>query len=758
MCTDSPPLPPPLSEPPASASGDTHVCLQLDLSPGAQVEVTIESRSTSGEVLEKRSFTFTNPVGAELPAPAVPVPPPAPQPVQPRALWRAVSSHGWADRLFILTVVLYLGIRMIGLPQFPIYFFTDEAAQTMLAADFLRDHLRGYDEVLLPTYFTNGDMYNLSLSVYVQVLPYLLFDRSVWATRGVCVLISVLAALAVGFSARNVFKSPYPWLAVLVLSLTPAWFLHSRTAFEAALAVSFYACFLYAYLMYRTASGRYLYAAIFFAALTFYSYSPAQMVVAMTAVLLFSVDFRYHYQHRAQIARGLGLMVLLALPYLRFQVIHPTARMDHLKMLGAYWLMDISPTEKLLAYLRTYTAGLNPFYWYLPDATELPRHIMKGYGYLLRQSLPFALVGLVLAARSIKDVRYRTLLLAVLAAPSGAALVGVGITRLLFMVVPMALLTAIGIEACLRWLRRWTISIWPAMVVFAVLAGGNVYMLGDALVNGPTWFTDYGLTGMQYGANQIFPAIAEYHQAHPGTRIILSPSWTNGTNVVARFFLGDDSNLEMGSIDGFISEYRLIGDDTLFIMLPEEYVKVPDNPKFTDVRLEQTLPYPDGRPGFYFVRLRYVDNIEQILAEEHMAARQPQYAAVQVGNETLEVRYSPLDMGAIESLFDGDIDTVTRTLEANPYTIELAFPQAHALSGVVLRIGGTATEATIKVYVAGRSEPFIYQKSLEAVPDPRDMVIDFDQRLEADRLVVEVLSSDDGPIAHVHLWEITFKE
>jgi len=115
-----------------------------------------------------------------------------------------------------------------------------------------------------------------------------------------------------------VFKSPFPWVAVLLLSITPAWFLHSRTAFETALATTFFAVFIYFYLMYRNVSPRYLYAAVVAGALCFYSYSPAQMVMAVAAVLLLISDAPYHWKNRLTVLKGLELTLVLALPYARF--------------------------------------------------------------------------------------------------------------------------------------------------------------------------------------------------------------------------------------------------------------------------------------------------------------------------------------------------------------------------------------------------------------------------------------------------------
>ena len=69
--------------------------------------------------------------------------------------------------LLALAVVIYLVVRLIGLSDYPIFFFTDEAVQTVLAQDFIRDGLRGYDGELFPTFFYNSFQYNLgSVSLF----------------------------------------------------------------------------------------------------------------------------------------------------------------------------------------------------------------------------------------------------------------------------------------------------------------------------------------------------------------------------------------------------------------------------------------------------------------------------------------------------------------------------------------------------------------------------------------------------------------
>ena len=96
---------------------------------------------------------------------------------------------------------------------------------------------------------------------------------------------------------------------MLVLAITPAWFLHSRTAFETVMMVSFYACFLCAYLLYRYRDPRYLYAALLFGAATFSSYTNGQGVMLISGVLLLLTDWRYHLSQKRRLILGAALVL-----------------------------------------------------------------------------------------------------------------------------------------------------------------------------------------------------------------------------------------------------------------------------------------------------------------------------------------------------------------------------------------------------------------------------------------------------------------
>lgn len=684
-----------------------------------------------------------------------------------------------ATWLFLLSLAVYLLTRLIGLADFPIYFFTDEAIQSQQAVDLVSRGLRDGAGTFLPTYFENGGQFNLGLSVYIQVIPMLIFGKQVWVTRGTVVLFTLIAALSLGFTLREAFRSRFWWLGPLLLAAVPAWFLHSRTAFETTLMASFYAGFLYFYLRYRNDHPKALYPALVCGALAFYSYSPGQVIVVATGLMLLVADARYHWQHRETALVGLGLLLALALPYLRFSLTQSEARLQHLTLLNSYWASPRPLLQKVGMYLVRYLKGLNPFYWFWPNPSlietlwpelvlpgwlfsaqgDLARHTMPGYGHIFWAALPFWLAGLVRCIRRFKDPAHRTLLLAILAAPSGAALVDWGITRGLVFIIPATLMTALGVETAVDWAK----SKWPklrsaliALVLFLSLAGFSFWMLADALRNGPTWFTDYGLSGMQYGARQVFPRAAEIARSEPDTTVFVSSTWANGSDVLLRYFADGLPNLQMGNINAWGLEHRPLDRRMLFVMTAEDLDYIYDSRKFTGISIDETIPYPDGSIGFYFVRLDYVSDILEILKEERIARQALVSEDVLIDDQWVQVEHSVLDMNEIAQAFDGDPATLVRTLEANPLQIILHFPKPITLQGAVLTIGGPPTRVALTAFLDGEKLDTIVQEVGQSSVT-RELELNFKTPLIADELRIEVLSVNDGEISHVHLWEVVLQ-
>jgi hypothetical protein len=705
-----------------------------------------------------------------VPLPASPVTPvlesyvqTPPHPASWAVRWRALPLD---TILFTGTLLVFALTRFIGLVDFPIYFFTDEAIQTVQAANLIHHGFRDAAGQLLPTYFQNGDYFNLSVSVYAQVLPYWIFGYSIFVTRGVSVLVALSGAAAVGLILKQFFQVRWWWAGTLLLSITPAFFLHSRTAFETVIGVSMYAWALYFYLRYRYRGPRSLPLALLFGALCFYAYSPAQIVVVVTGILLLMSDARYHWQTlRRQpllLTVSIVFLIVLAAPYLKFQSQRPAESYYHLRILDSYLLKPALTTgEKLQTFLSEYTYGLSPAYWYLPNDHDLIRHVMKGYGHIFLATLPFMLIGLAICLKRWRSSAHRALLIALLVAPAGSALVQVQIYRELIFVVPAALITTLGLVKVLELLLKRLSYRTIALGLFAVLSTVNFLMLYDALNNGPRWYTDYHIGGLQYGGKEIFSAVKEYLKQAPDDRVIVSPTWGNGTDVLQWFFLPDDPRVQMGNIDAY-REYKLdLPDNVVFVMTPDEWERAQSDGKFTNQReVRAPLTYPDGRDGFYFVKLNYSPQAATLFEAEQVARHQLVREQFELGGQTIDVQHSQLDMGVLSDLFDGDPYTLVRTLADNPAIIELTFAEPQVLTGLELTTATMDYTATVKLTPADGSAPQVYTRDfIRLGSDPTvDFAFDPAPTGPIKTLRLEVKGLDQPSDAHIHIREIKLKQ
>ena len=214
----------------------------------------------------------------------------------------------------------------------------------------------------------------------------------------------------------------------------------------------------------------------------------------------------------------------------------------------------------------------------------------------------------------------------------------------------------------------------------------------------------------------------------------------------------------MHDVGYFMSERRELSSDMLFVMTSDEYQQAKSSRKFSRIEVERIIPYPDGRPGFYFVRLAYADNLEEILAPEREARSRPVVENVELSGQTVEVTHSPFDAGQLRNLFDNDPFTLARGLQANPLLIEFEFVEPREIRGVAATFGSMDFTLTATLMGQGGADPVVYSQTFRALPpDPR-VELAFDrgpERVSGVRL--EILQLNVGSETHIHVREIQFK-
>jgi hypothetical protein len=696
-----------------------------------------------------------------------------PEAAAPVTQWLAglvqrVRAWPLATTLFVLALGVYVLTRLWGIDSFPVFFYSDEANYVIFANELTERGFRGSDGQFLPLYFLVDSNRWAPLSVvYFQLVSSSLLGNSIFVARATNALISLLAVVSVGVILRNIFRLQYWWAPVLILGMTPAYFLYSRTVFEVIIMVAFYAAFLLAYLLYRTQSPRYLYLALGLAGAAFYTYSAAQPLMLLTAVVLGLADLRYHLTHRRLLLKALPLVVVLAVPFIRFRLAHPNALEVHLGAVFSYWVEDIPLTQKLGLFLRHYAYGLSPQFWFWPGALEdpvLPNQHIPGRAHFGLEWLPLAAIGLWICLRHWRDVRHRTVLLAMLCIPMASVLDSAEVRRLLAMAVPLAIIVGLGLERLLNWLngrfRPRLSAPRQAWAVFGVLAVANLWTLGTAVINGPTWNTDYGLGGVQFGVKQIFvDTVPKYLRADPTVKVAITPVWANNTHVFPSFFYSeeDQARVRMGVIYDYLREIHEL-ENTLMIMIPSEFEFARTSPVLEALTVEELLFYPDGRISFYVTRPVYADNAAEMIELARLARQQPVETELTLAGQPVTVRHSLLGSGEIGVVFDGITDSVVRGLEANPFLLELAFGAPRAIAGAALTLGSLDDVTVEVVLTAPDGASVTYEQRYTGLPGDPTVDLGFPDGPAAVAVFrLEITNNLSGATAQIHVRELVLR-
>jgi hypothetical protein len=245
--------------------------------------------------------------------------------------------------------------------------------------------------------------------------------------------------------------------------------------------------------------------------------------------------------------------------------------------------------------------------------------------------------------------------------------------------------------------------------------------------------------------------------AEPEKEIILSPTWANATDVLARFYLGDPLPVRLDTIQAWGLYYNPPLDDSkLFVMTPEEFDWMRNSPKFTDWKVRYELLWPDGNTGFYFVTLRYADNVEQVFEQEIADRKVPITDKLTLFGQDVIVKHSPLDIGAIAQAFDEDELSVIRGFEANPLEIKLEFNEPVRVSKVTVYVGSPPTGLTVTVTKAD-GQTMTKSVEVEGSEVVRPVSVVFGPPLEATVINIAVSNLGEPEPAHVHVWEVVIE-
>jgi hypothetical protein len=98
------------------------------------------------------------------------------------------------------------------------------------------------------------------------------------------------------------------------------------------------------------------------------------------------------------------------------------------------------------------------------------------------------------------------------------------------------------------------------------------------------------------------------------------------------------------------------------------------------------VEYPDGRTGFYLSHLAYSADAEEIFLDKQAKRRRRVESHLELEGTRTRVIHPRFDDGSIEALFDGKLETIARTLDADPCVLTFTFSQPRRISGIRLTV------------------------------------------------------------------------
>lgn len=666
--------------------------------------------------------------------------------------------------VYILCISVYGIVRFWGLTKFPQYFFTDEAAAVNMAQVLIKNNWRDLSGQLFPIYINGAPgRWGPGLTIYLQAIGLLFFSKSVYLAKSVTVVTSIFGALSVGLILQMFFKKKHGWIGILVLSAIPSWYLHTRTAFDTVAGSSFLVVFVFFYLLYRVKNPIFGIIMPIFAALSFYSYSNFHFIVFATSILLLIFDLKYHVDHwKLNIITSIvGIMCLM--PIINFQIMHKEAFKETMSTINSYTNNSkLSLKDKAEEFGSRYLYSISPFFWFGSNETTMSRHRVPDYPHINKLFLLPFLVGILICLIKFREAPYRTVLLVGLATTTGGAISEVGITRILAFTVFASIFITLGIMFLVDVFRLPLIKRSLYLSVGIILVIINFKLMNHSLTTIIPQSLYY--RELQYGAEELFAkAIPTYLKLYPKDTLYVTPDWANATEQFYEFFLDSETKKRIvgwGINNHFIKRLPLNRSDTFVISYPE-HKKLVDSLRFKDIEVVMTIQYPNGEPAFYFVKMTYADNFDSIITKLKEERSRPVTETISLLGKAATITHSQFDMGTIKNLFDGDIATIIRGLEANPLINDIVFSEPVVIRGVkVMGMHKTIIDM-VEVFGEGDSSPsaMLEVKHLNEASEPESNFNLSNVAKPIKRLRISTSSNPPQPIsANLHIREIILSQ
>lgn len=494
----------------------------------------------------------------------------------------------------VLIVILGLFLRIWNIGNIPTGFFCDEASIGFNAYSVLTTGKDEYGKSW-PLFFQAFGEYKNPVMTYSTIPFVALFGLNETSVRLASMFYAVLSLISVYFLCQKLFGKSCGLVASALLAASP-WFVHlSRVSLEGLTPMIFFATtgtYFWVLFTQHNKSKKYLYFAIITLAISLYSYFPARIFIPLYSVILIISHFKYFIKHPYLLIKALGLTLIVIAP-LAFHLLFGGGLSRWTQVKG-----DLSPIRLTQKYVQYFS----PDYLFVKGDIDMPgqfitRHSLRGLGEAFLFQLPFFIIGLAISLKNFRQPKYGLFILWFFLYPVADLITDAKspqATRSIIGVIPLTILSAIGIVFCTRLFKNITWRYFTSACFIFMIGLCSIQLL-TSIKSYPSYSSDFW--GWQYGPK---PIMENFIKNKNDYQLMCLEGQFNAPEIFLKFY--DPKNICQNKCqicaptpgNGFPQK-------TLFAITPESFQKNGNINLGLGLEIKETISYPNGQPAFYMV-------------------------------------------------------------------------------------------------------------------------------------------------------------
>lgn len=358
--------------------------------------------------------------------------------------------------LLVLICLFFLLTRLYDITEIPSSVYWDEASIGYNAYSIVQTGKDEWDESF-PLHFRAFGEFKLPVYIYAVAIFVKIFGLNEFSVRVPSVLFSLGVVILTYLISKKISGSIWVGLfSSFFISISPWFFIFSRTGYEATAGLMFYLLAVYIFLYIRK-NYWYIFISTLGFVLSAYSYNSFRIIVPLTIPILILLELKNLRNFPKKVIYPLTLSLLVV-----FLSVIPIYKL-YVYDSGASRLLAVGMVDSP-SFLKNYIAHFSPDFLLLGDKNL--RSQQKGFGQIYFPELILLILGILYLTRKSKLVSLPLVLFLLGPIPAAITKESPHALRAISMVPFMAMISAMGVAYIRKYLPQKNFVELVTLVIF----------------------------------------------------------------------------------------------------------------------------------------------------------------------------------------------------------------------------------------------------------------------------------------------------